>query len=209
MNDIWPLLEISKCCASFFFFSWDLRSLRDHLWGTKKLLCCWNSGLTVTTSQLVKSQSSVYLISRSNKDKEKEEKSWVSESCCLPQALAFSSGFEFFFRAISWHSYSSDVCNCPEVYCESDRESFYPSLGRGVLMWPGTQLSAFMLLAPGGNAKWQRWHFLAFWEFACPACQILRRLALSCRPWEIIQVPQPAYWKAQKSCICVLLKPEI
>ena len=80
----------------------------------------------------------------------------------LLSPLGFEKGFRFFFRTVSGPSHSSDVCICPKVYGESDRESFYPSLGRGALMWPETQLSAFILLAPGGSAKQQQWHLLAF-----------------------------------------------
>lgn len=77
----------------FFFLTRDLRSMRDHLWGTKKLLCCWNSGLMVT-SQLVTFQSPVYLTSRRSKATEKEE-AWVSQTGCLLQVwkvLDFPSG---------------------------------------------------------------------------------------------------------------------
>ena len=136
----------------YFFCRRDfLKCMRDHLWGTKKLLFCWNSGLMVGTSQLVKSQSSGYLMSRSSKAKKKEE-----ETLVLKAVVPFRHGrlWIFFFRDVCWPRHSSDVCHCLRAHGEgSNRESFYISLGRGILMWPDNQVLAFTPLAPRGNAN--------------------------------------------------------
>lgn len=73
----------------------------------------------VATFQLVKSQRSVYLISRSSKAKIEGKRDSGYQDCCLLQAhriLAFSSGM------------SPDVCHCLGRTCQGfNRESVYIS----------------------------------------------------------------------------------
>lgn len=82
----------------------------------------------VTTSQLVKPQSSVYLTSRSSKAKKK--RFWFSK---LLSPLCVE-GFVFFFRVVSGPSHSSDAWHCLGAHGGSDKESFYVFLGRGLLL---------------------------------------------------------------------------
>lgn len=150
--------EALKYFACFLFFGSEKRSeiYERPPRGTKKLLCCWNGELMVTTSQLVKSQSSVYLTFRSSKAKKK--RLWFSK---LLSPLC--GRFWIFLQGVSWPSHSSDACHCVGAHGVPTKSPFMYFLAGG--------FSCGLRAIPLSSHLWGRcpaapWHLLACWESA-------------------------------------------
>lgn len=140
----------------------------DHLWGTKELPCCWSSGLMVASFQLVKSQRSLYLISRVLKPKRRRDSGY--QGCCLLQAqkiLAFSSGMSpdldtFWGLPLS----GGNMSGIQQGVC-----LYLSWQGGSHVAWEPTL--SLNTSGPRGQCQAARWHLLESWEFSCLALRYL------------------------------------